>query len=131
MVLQMANGQKRKKSQVLHIRNYQKPRSVKSLKCCNQELVYTQNYKYLGFIVHEHLSEKPTVEALTGAATRSYGRIVNMFRKLCNMGIGTYESLYSSYVAIVMKFASAVWGYNDFSSPQVLQNRIQHYFLGV
>ena len=42
---------------------------------------YTPSYKYLGVLFEEHLKEKPTVDALTNAATKSLGRITSILRK--------------------------------------------------
>ena len=47
-----------KKSQVMHIRNYQKPRAKTLLSCCGQELSYSETYKYLSYIMQENMSEK-------------------------------------------------------------------------
>ncbi len=118
------------KSKVMHVRNHQRPRCNEPLYCGEEELAYVETYKYLGIFFHECLSPKQTVEALTASASRSFGRIVNMFRKLQNMGIRTYETLYHSYVEPIMNYGAAVWGYGDYSDPQVLQNRIMRYFLG-
>ena len=119
------------KSQILHIRNYQKPRSKLAVMCGKHELSYVEHYKYLGFIVHEHLSPQKTVQVLTGAASRSFGRVVNLFKKLKNMGISTHETLYDSYVRSIMNYAAAVWGYAEQNEPHVLQNCVQRYYLGV
>ena len=51
-----------KKSQVMHMRNYQKPTEKTSLSCCGQELSYSETYKYLSYIIQEKMSEKNTVE---------------------------------------------------------------------
>ena len=92
--------------------------------CGEHETVFVEKYKYLGVFLQEHLSFKPTVEALTSSASRSYGRIVNMFKKLTNMGIRTYDTLYTSYVVPIMNYAAGVWGFAEFPEPQTLQNRI-------
>ena len=120
-----------KKSQVIHVRNYQKPRSKKLLLCCEKEIKYVSDYKYLGYFMNEHLSPSQNAEILTAAASRSFGRIVNIFRKLKNMGSKTYETLFKTYVAPVMNYGSAVWGFGEHSDPQVLQNRIARFYLGV
>ncbi len=100
-----------------------------TLKCCGHELKYVETYKYLGFILHEDLSPQKTVQALTSAASRSFGRVMNIFKKLKNMGIGSYEMLYESYVTSIMNYGAAVWGYTEQNEPQVLHNRIQRYYL--
>ncbi len=106
-------------------------RSTHPLYCCDQRLEYTNNYKYLGYIINECLSEDKCVEALTSAVSRSFGRIVNMFKSLKNMGIKTYETLFGSYVQPIMNYAAGVWGFGEQTQAQVLQNRVQHYYLGV
>ncbi len=119
------------KSKAIHVRNPQKPRCQEILTCGEDVIEFVDVYKYLGVYFHEHLSFKPTVEALTASASRSFGRVVNMFKKLQNMGIRTYETLYTSYVAPIMSYGAGVWGFAEHTDPQVLQNRIIRYFLGV
>ena len=120
-----------KKSQIMHIRNYQKPCCQKDLYCGDEKLQYTSTYKYLGFILHEHLQDKPTVDALTGAATRSFGRVVNIFKSLKNMCINSYETLYQSYILPILGYGAEVWGYGEQSGSQVLSNRVKRFYLGV
>ena len=119
------------KYQVLHVCNYQKPRSSTPLYCCNQKLKYTHTYIYLGYLLQEHLSEKLICDALTAAARRSFGRVVILFKKLKNMGIKTYESLYESYVLSIADYTAAVWGFHDHPPTQILQNRIERFYLGI
>ncbi len=119
------------KSQALHIRNHQRPRCPNPLKCGEDDILFVESYKYLGVFFQEHLSFKTTVEALTSSASRSFGRIVYMFKRLQNMGIRMYDTLYGSYVVPIMNYGAAVWGFGDFNDPQVLQNRIIRYFMGV
>ena len=120
-----------KKTQIMHIRNYQRTRSKHNFTCCGKPLTYAENYKYLGYILNEHLSDKPMVNAVTGAASRSFGRVVNLFKALKNLCHRSYETLYESYVNPILSYASAIWGFAEHNDPQILQNRIQRYFLGV
>ena len=85
-----------KKGQVVHIRNYQKERSKIDLNCCGHVLQYVDHYKYLEYIIQENLSAKKTVDPLTLSATHSFGCIVNVCKKLSDMGINTYETLYDA-----------------------------------
>ena len=63
-------------------------------------------YKYLGCWIKEFGNNKKTVEALTSATGRSYGRIV-------------------------ANYAAGVWGFKCFTAPQVRQHLFNHYYLGV
>ena len=120
-----------KKSQILHVRNPQRPRSSFQFNCGGAPLAYTEKYKYLGFILHEHLINTSNVNALASAASRSFGRIHSIFKSVGNLGIKTYETLYSTYIKSIMNYASGVWGFRHYDSPQVLQNRIMRFYLGV
>lgn len=119
------------KTQILHVRNHQRPRGTYKFTCGSADLNYTDCYKYLGYIINEHLSNSRNVETLTAAASRSFGRIHNMFKILKNMGPKTYETLYHSYVAPIANYGSGVWGFDYFDKPQVLQNRISRFFFGI
>ena len=71
------------------------------------------------------------VEALTNAATRSFGRITGIFKQLKNLRIRNYKTLYESYILPIVNYGAGVWGFSEQSQPQVLQNRINWYFMGV
>ncbi len=47
------------------------------------------------------------------------------------MGIKTYETLCTSYVTPILNYGAGVWGFQELNDPQVLQNRMIRYFLGV
>ena len=119
------------KSQIMHVRNPQKPKCTDVIKCGEHILQYTNTYKYLGILFHEHLSTKPVAEILSASASRSFGRIVSMFRKLKNMGVRTYETLCSSFVTPILNYGAGIWGFHELSDPHVLQNRMIRYYLGV
>ena len=48
-----------------------------------------------------------------------------------DMGYQTYDTLCHSYVLPVANYAAGVWGFKNYPAPQVLQNRITRFFLGV
>ena len=77
------------KSQVVHVRNHQRPVCSEPLMIDDQEMAHIQNYKYLGCWINEYANNAKTVEALTAAAGRSFGRIINMFKHLGNLKYGT------------------------------------------
>ena len=119
------------KSQVIHALNHQQPRCQKDLVVCDRELQYTSNYKYLGCWINDFANHEKTVEALTAAESQSFGRIVNVFKRMGDMGYETYTTLYENYFLPVADYAAGVWGFKMFQAPQILQNWIQKFFLGV
>ena len=119
------------KTQILHVRNRQRPRSDFKFNCLGSEIKYTESYKYLGYTINEHLHNENNMVTLTSAASRSFGRVHSIFKNIGNMGIKTYETMCHSYVYPIMNYASGVWGYENATRPQVLQNRIARFFLGI
>ena len=89
-----------RKTQVVHVRNHQRPRCSDPIFLDFRELGYVKEYKYLGCWVDKILNNEKTVEALTAAAGRSYGRIVNILKHMGDMGYETYGTLYHSYVLL-------------------------------
>ncbi len=86
-----------KKSQVVHHRIPQRKRCTLPLMLDNKVMDYVENYKYLGCWINEHGNNTKTVEALTSAAGRSYGRIVGLIKQIGNMGYHTFCMLYETY----------------------------------
>ena len=78
-----------KKFQVVNHRIPQRSRCKQPLILDGKPMEYVDNYKYLVCWVNEFGNHKKTVEALTSAAGRSYGRIIGLFKQLGNMGYHT------------------------------------------
>ena len=72
-----------------------------------------------------------TVKSLTAADSRSYGRIIEMVRRLGDMGYNSYCTLYDSYVVSVAHYAAGVFDFGDYSALWVLQNITSWFYLGV
>ena len=92
---------------------------------------HVTDYKYLGCWVNKFSNDTKTVGALSAATGQSFGRIIDIFRKMGDLGIKTYLTLYNSYVLPVSNYTSTVWGFKDHSAPTVLQNKINRFYLGV
>ena len=107
------------KSQILHVRNLQRKRCEKDLVACDNTLQYVSDYKYLGCWVNEFVNNKKIVEALTAAAGRSFGTIINIFKNMGDMGYETFCTLYHSYVLPVANYAAGVWEFKNYPAPQV------------
>ena len=85
---------------------------------------YVENYKYLRCWVNEFGDNIKTVEALTSAAGRSYGRLIGIVRKIGDLEYNSFRSLYDSYILSVAAYAVGVWSFKDYSAPRVLQNKV-------
>ena len=87
-------------------------------------------YKYLGYHLHEHLSHSKTVDLLANSAKPAFGRIINIFRKLGNMGIKTYETSVNSNILPIANYGSGVWGFKESSKNRMLKNTVMRFYLG-
>ena len=117
-----------KKTQVVHVRHHQKPCNKTKLTCMGAQLEYTRLYKYLGYHIQEHLNHADTVAILMKSAKRAFGRVVNTFYKLKNMGFNTYKTLHESGVLSIVNYTSGVWGYKEYQEPRVFLNRCSCFF---
>ena len=70
---------------------------------------------------------KWTVETLTTAAGRPFGRIINIFKSMSDLGYNSFVALHNSYVQPVAGCAAAVWDSIDYPAPNVLKNRINRF----
>lgn len=61
------------KTQILHFRKKQKPRSPKAFSCDNLNLEYTSLYKYLGFVFDEFMNYEKGIQVLADSAGRALG----------------------------------------------------------
>ena len=52
-----------------------RPKITYQFSCGESLLNYTDTYKYLGYMIHEHLCETKNVEIMTACASRSFSRI--------------------------------------------------------
>ena len=86
------------------------------------KLEYTRLYKYLDYHIQEHLNHMDTEQILTKSAKRTFGKIVNAFYQLKNMGVNTYRMLYEANVLSIINYASGEWGFGEFKAPRVFQN---------
>ena len=120
-----------KKSQVLHHCIQQRKRCSVGPYLSGKEMEYVDNYKYVGCWINEFGNDTKTVETLCAAAGRSFGRIIGLFKQLGNMGYQTYKTLFETYVLPIANYSAGVWGHKSFAAPQVLQNRVNRYYLGV
>ena len=71
-----------KTSQVIHVSPHQRKRDNTILHCMDQDLMYVDTYKYLGYHIHEHLTHTTTADILTTSARRVFGRVIGVFKKL-------------------------------------------------
>ena len=96
-----------------------------------EPLEYVKFYKYLGYNVHEHLMHTDTVNTLTKNAKHAFGKIINVFYRLKDMSLCSYETLYKAKCALLCKLCQQAWGFREFQPPRTLQNRCSRFFPGM
>ncbi len=98
------------KSQVVHYRNAPKIRSNFVFKLHNDGpiLEIVGEYKYLGVFLDEYLTFSKTTNVLATAGGRALGGMINKYKSLNDLGYETYTKLYSSLVAPIIDYGSAI-----------------------
>lgn len=89
----------------------------------NVEIQQTDQMKYLGLIIDEHLSWKPHISYLK-KLLKPYLYVLKQTRYL--MHVNTKKSLYFSYIHSHLSYMTALWGYanlTELENLQILQNK--------
>ncbi len=68
---------------------------------------------------------------LAGAGGRALGSIISKFKSLKNVGFENYTKLYLSGVVPVMDYSPGIWGFNNYSECEKIQQRTLRYNMGV
>ena len=119
------------KTKIMHFRNTRKPRSRYSFKFGESILETVEMYKYLGVFLDEYVKFDKVASVLAESSGRALGGIISKFKNFKNTAFGTYHTLYERGVVPIMDYSASVWGFNDFTSLDVIQHRAMRYFLGV
>ncbi len=119
------------KSKVIHFRKINSPQSDNEIKIGDNVLEYVTEYKYLGVLLHEHMSYEYTANMLASSAGRALGSIINKFKSIKNMNIGTYEKLFNTCVQTVMHYSSCVWGFRIYDKCNQVIYKALRFYLGV
>ena len=67
----------------------------------------------------------------SGPPSTKQTTVVNLFKKLTNLGFKSYETLYQTYFVPILNYSSRVWGYVKQPDHQVMQNRVKRFFFGM
>lgn len=96
------------KTQIVHFRHKLVERSPFGFTLGSVVLTYTDQYKYLGLTLDEHLILKEAVSVLAQSAGRALGSVINKVKHCGALGFHTYTQLYNSRVCPVSDYASGV-----------------------
>ena len=119
------------KTQIVHFRQKTKERSPIVFNFGPIRLSYTDQYKYLGLTLDEHMTFNDAVNGLAQSAGRALGSVINKGKHCGQLGFNTYTQLYESGVCPVSDYASGVWGFREYASCNNVHHRAIQYFLGV
>ena len=88
------------KSNIDHFRRKLVNRSTRKFKFGSIELSIVNSYKYLGFLLDEHLDFVQGVDVLGSSAGRALSSVIAKCKHLRNLGFTTYTKLYSCCVTL-------------------------------
>ena len=119
------------KSQIVHFRRLNLPRTDVNFKLCDYNLKTVSFYKYLGVIFDEHLTFDQNSAVLANSAGRALGSIRNKLKNLKEFGYKSFNTLFSSGVISIADYSAGVWGTKVFPKSEQVQHKAARYFLGV
>ena len=89
------------------------------------------SYKYLEFLLDEHLDFVQGVDVLGSSAGRAISSVIAKFKHLRNVGFTTYTTLYNCCVKPILVYSAAVWKDKKYIKHNKVFNRAIRYFLGL
>ena len=115
------------KTQIVHFRKRQMPRTEFDFKLGNITLTKVSRYCYLGCTVNEFFGKSTIDDVLAEGATRALGKYYT------NKGLGyeTYTKLYNACISPIMNYCSGIWGRQNNDNILKVHNRAIQCFLGV
>ncbi len=119
------------KTKVIHFRNIRRPGSRFVFKYGDSTLEIVNKYKYLGVFLDEFLNFDSVASMLAESSGSALGGMISKFKNLKNTSFKTYNTLYRSGVEPIMDYGAGVWGFNDFMSTEIVQNRAMRFFFGI
>ena len=119
------------KRKVVHFQNPAKSRTAFSFSCGNQTIDVTSSYRYLGLTIDEHLNYNVTAKAVAAAASRALGLVISKFKSAGGLPYSVFSKLYDSIVWSTISYGACIWGTNEYSCINAVQNRACRFFLGV
>ena len=119
------------KSKVMHFRRKNVERCKTPFKLGNDELQYTDSYKYLGVYFNEFLDFENHCQVLAESGTRALGAVIAKYKNIENMGFETFTKCVETSVYPVLEYGAEVWGYPKESPTDKVQLKAMRIFLGV
>lgn len=119
------------KTKVIHYRNPSKERTCFSFTYSNQRIDVISSYRYLGLVLDEHLNYNVTAKAVAKAASRALGLIISKFKSAGGLPYSVFTKLYDTVVWRTISYGACIWGTNEYSCINAIQNRACRFFLGV
>ena len=119
------------KTEILHVRKAQKPRSKVKFMLGAKVINYCQQYKYLGVNIDQFLNFENMSNSLQAPSNRALSAI--MCKMIKNKGFphDIYEMLYNACVTSIKDYAHEVIGFHEYSGSTSLHNRALRLYLGV
>ena len=120
-----------RKSNILHVRKPQVPRTNFTFMLGETELCKVEQYRYLGIMINEFIDYNGIAKVLADSANRALGAVINKYKTLNGLGYYTYTQMFNSGVCPILDYGSEVWGFKKFSQIEAVQNKAIRVFLGV
>ena len=121
------------KTNIVHFRRKMKskPRCSHTFKYGTQDITYTTEYKYLGFILDEHLCMEPALSHLMKKAHRALALLNHRATCIGGFHFDTYSLLFNQLVSSIIMPYACIWGHKITNKITSLQIQAMRFFLGV
>lgn len=121
------------KTKVIHFRKKyrNKMRSEHCFLFNNEEVEYTEQYKYLGLLLTEHLEWEKAIEEIYRKANRALALLNHRARSCGGFHFNTYSMLFNQLVQSIIMCNACIWGHTESKSLASIQLNALRFALGV
>ena len=121
------------KTKVVHFRRKVRgvARSTTTFMLGREEIAYTDQYKYLGLILSEHLEWDLALQEIVKKANRALALLNHRARACGELHTNTYTMLFNQLVQPVIMCNACIWGHTENKSILGIQYSAMRFLLGV
>ena len=119
------------KTKIVHYRQTTVNQLDVKFKCGTFDVLYTDNYKYLGLWFDQFLDFKAAVKIIAKSASRALGALFCKCKSIGGMSYDTFTKLYNSLIVPILTYGAGIWGHSIKGVINTVQNKACKYFLGV
>ncbi len=118
------------KTQIVHFRTQSHSRTQNVFKYGDYDIKLVPLYKYLGFVLNEHLDYQLMAKVLAKSANRALGLLIAKSKVTGGMPYDIFTQLYNALFRLVIDYGAGIWATGNTSCIKSVQYKTCRFFSG-